>query len=144
MDVDFTLRRSIGTQRGPAAAVVGLSALAAAPLHAAEWKHEVAPYLWGAAMSGTTAIDSVGPDVDASFSDILGSLELGFMGTYRATRDRVSITIGRRSRSTSATRFSLDSPSSAACAATIYRSTSGPQARSAAGQTARMKTGSTR
>jgi hypothetical protein len=72
---------------------IGATMLSATPTHAAEWRHEVAPYLWGAAMSGTTAIGPVAADVDASFSDILDNLELGFMGTYRATRDRVSITI---------------------------------------------------
>jgi len=93
MKADSTSRRSIDTKCSLAAAAVGLSVLTAAPLHAAEWQHEVAPYLWGAAMSGSTAIGPIAVDVDASFSDILDDLEMGFMGTYRATRDRVSITV---------------------------------------------------
>lgn len=74
-------------------ALLGIALLAAAPLHAAEWKHELAPYMWGAAMSGTTTVDPVSADVDASFSDIVDNLEMGFMGMYRASRDRVSITV---------------------------------------------------
>ena len=66
---------------------------ASAPLCAAEWKHEIAPYVWGAAMDGTTTTGPVTADVDASFGDILDNLELGFMGTYRATRERLSITM---------------------------------------------------
>ncbi len=93
MRADAPSRRSMDTRCRLAAAAVGWSMLSAAPLHAAEWKHEVAPYAWGAAMSGTTAIGPVAADVDASFSDILDNLEMGFMGTYRATRDRVSITV---------------------------------------------------
>jgi hypothetical protein len=72
---------------------IGLSLLSAPSLHAADWQHEVAPYLWGAGMSGTTAVGPVAADVDASFGDILDNLEFGFMGTYRATRDRLSITV---------------------------------------------------
>jgi hypothetical protein len=72
--------------------LAGLALLAAAPLHAEEWKHELAPYLWGSAMEGTTGIGGVTADVDLSFSDILDNLEMGFMGMYRGTRDRFSIT----------------------------------------------------
>jgi hypothetical protein len=67
--------------------------LAAAPLHAEEWKHEVAPYLWGAAMDGATTVGTVSADVDVSFGDILDNLEMGFMGTYRATRGPLSVTV---------------------------------------------------
>jgi hypothetical protein len=93
MKTDRTSRRTENRGCRLTAAAIGWALLSAAPLHAADWKHEVAPYLWGAAMSGTTAIGPVSADVDASFSDILDNLEMGFMGTYRATRDRVSITV---------------------------------------------------
>jgi hypothetical protein len=73
--------------------LAGLALLAAAPLHAEEWKHELAPYVWGSAMEGTTGIGGVTADVDLSFSDILDNLEMGFMGMYRGTRDRFSITV---------------------------------------------------
>jgi len=75
------------------AAICGLALLAAAPLHAEEWQHELAPYLWGAAMSGSTTVGPVEADVDVSFSDILDNLEMGFMGTYRATRGQFSVTV---------------------------------------------------
>jgi hypothetical protein len=75
------------------AALLGTTLLAAAPLHAAEWQHELVPYLWGAGMNGTTAIGAVGADVDASFGDILDNLEMGFMGAYRASRERLSVTV---------------------------------------------------
>ncbi len=93
MKVESTSRGNGNMSSSLVAATIGVALLAAAPLHAAEWKHEVAPYLWGAAISGTTAVGPVEADVDASFSDILDNLEMGFMGTYRASRDRVSVTV---------------------------------------------------
>jgi hypothetical protein len=73
--------------------LLAAAALAAAPLHAEKWKHEVAPYLWGAAMDGATTVGTVSADVDVSFGDILDNLEMGFMGTYRATRGPLSVTV---------------------------------------------------
>ena len=75
------------------AAVLGIAVLAAAPLHAQEWKHEVAPYMWASAMSGSSTIGPLEADVDMSFGDILDDLEFGFMGTYRGTRDRFSVSV---------------------------------------------------
>jgi len=71
-----------------AAALAGLALLASSPAPAEGWKHELAPYLWGAAMDGTAGIGGVTADVNMSFGDILDHLEMGFMGTYRATKDR--------------------------------------------------------
>ena len=68
-------------------------ALASAPAVAAEWKHELAPYLWGSSMEGTVGIGTVTADAEMSFSDILDDLEFGFMGMYRASRDRYSIMV---------------------------------------------------
>lgn len=65
----------------------------ASPASAAEWKHEIAPYLWGSGMNGATALGPVTADVDMSFGDILENLEMGFMGVYRASRDRLSVTV---------------------------------------------------
>lgn len=73
--------------------LLAAAVLAASPLHAEEWKHEVAPYLWGAAMNGATTVGTVSADVDVSFGDILDNLEMGFMGTYRATRGPLSVTV---------------------------------------------------
>ena len=73
--------------------IFGLVFLVSPPLHAAEWKHELAPYLWGAAMDGTSGVGNVVADVDIGFSDVLDNLELGFMGVYRASRDEYSVTV---------------------------------------------------
>jgi len=78
---------------GRLASAMGVLLLAAGPVHAEEWKHEVAPYLWGAAMDGTSGVGNVVADVDISFGDILDNLEMGFMGMYRASRDQFSITV---------------------------------------------------
>lgn len=80
--------------RGVSPAVAGLAFLLAAGTAAADgWKHEFAPYLWGSAMDGTTGIGDVTAGIDLAFSDILENLEFGFMGSYRASRDRYSITV---------------------------------------------------
>ncbi|HET7203247.1 MAG TPA: TonB-dependent receptor, partial [Steroidobacteraceae bacterium] len=63
-----------------------------AMVQAGEWQHELAPYVWGAGMSGQTGVGDVVGDVDMSFGDILEDLELAFMGVYRATKDRFSVT----------------------------------------------------
>ena len=78
---------------GRQATLLGMALLAAAPLHAEGWTHELAPYLWGAAMDGTTGIRDVTADVNMSFGDIVDNLEMGFMGMYRASHDRLSITV---------------------------------------------------
>jgi len=74
-------------------ALIGAALLAAAPLHAEGWTHEFAPYLWGAGMDGTAGVRDVTADVNQSFGDIVENLEFGFMGMYRGTRDRYSITV---------------------------------------------------
>jgi len=75
-------------------ATLGLALLlTAARVGAAEWKHEFAPYLWGSAMEGTVGVGDVVADAQLSFSDILDNLEFGFMGAYRASRDRYSISV---------------------------------------------------
>lgn len=77
--------------RAAAAGVVLV--LASTPAAASEWTHEFAPYLWGSAMEGTVGIGPVSAEAEMSFSDILDDLEFGFMGMYRASRDRYSITV---------------------------------------------------
>ena len=78
---------------GHEVALLGITLLAGAPLHAEEWKHEVAPYMWGAAMDGAATVGTLSADVDVSFGDILDNLEMGFMGLYRASRGPLSITV---------------------------------------------------
>jgi opacity protein-like surface antigen len=77
--------------RAAAAGVVLV--LASIPAAASEWQHELAPYVWGSAMEGTVGIGPVSAEAEMSFSDILDDLEFGFMGMYRASRDRYSITV---------------------------------------------------
>ena len=77
--------------RAAAAGVVLV--LASTPAAASEWQHELAPYVWGSAMEGTVGIGPVSAEAEMSFSDILDDLEFGFMGAYRASRDRYSITV---------------------------------------------------
>lgn len=60
---------------------------------AADWKQEFAPYLWASSMEGTIGIGDVEAEADLSFSDLLENLEIGFMGTYRASRDRYSVVV---------------------------------------------------
>jgi hypothetical protein len=78
---------STGVRR---AAIAVLLTLAAAPATASEWQHEITPYLWASGMDGTVAAGPVRTNVDAGFDAITDNLEMGFMGAYRATRDRWS------------------------------------------------------
>ena len=71
--------------------VLAAAILASAPLQAGGWTHEIAPYLWGAGLEGTTGVGPVSADIDASFSDILDALEFGAMGSYRGSKDRISL-----------------------------------------------------
>lgn len=74
--------------------LAGLVALAATQTtQGAEWKQELVPYLWASSMDGTIGIGDVTADASMSFSDILDDLEFGFMGTYRASRDRYSVLV---------------------------------------------------
>ena len=58
------------------------------------WKFTVAPYLWGASLSGTAAtIPGLPPvDVDASFSDILDNLSFAGMIVGNAQKGRWGVT----------------------------------------------------
>lgn len=73
---------------------IAVSLALASPLACADdWQHEVAPYLFAAGMDGTAGIGPVEADVSQSFGDIVASLDMGFMGAYRGTKDKYSITI---------------------------------------------------
>jgi opacity protein-like surface antigen len=63
----------------------------AAPVQAQNWKHTLTPYLWGASMSGTTAVGPVSADVDVSFGTILENLKIGGMVSYRGENDRWAV-----------------------------------------------------
>jgi hypothetical protein len=74
------------------AAIVASLVLVSPHTQADEWQQEIAPYLFAAGMDGTVGVGPVEADVSQSFSDIVSNLEIGFMGAYRATKDRYSIT----------------------------------------------------
>jgi hypothetical protein len=70
-----------------AALVVGWATSAAAqPPPDDGWNVFVAPYLMGAAMSGTTAVRGLEVDVDISASDIFSNLQFGAMGLVVARK----------------------------------------------------------
>ena len=75
------------------AALLAAALLAAAPVHAEEWQQEFAPYLWGSGMDGTAGVRDVTADVNLGFGDIVENLQMGFMGMYRASKDRYSVTV---------------------------------------------------
>jgi hypothetical protein len=65
----------------------------AATTSADTWQFIVTPYLWTAGQSGSARIGTMisEQDVDASFSDLLSSLDWGAMATFEARKDRWGI-----------------------------------------------------
>ena len=51
----------------------------------------VAPYLWLAGMKGTVGVGDLTTDIDPSASDILNSLNFGFMGTFEARKNKLML-----------------------------------------------------
>lgn len=49
------------------------------------WEYAGEVYLWGAGIGGNSA---AGDDIDISFSDLIENLDLGFMGSLVASKDR--------------------------------------------------------
>lgn len=74
------------------AAVAAFIALSGPLAQADDWQHEIAPYLFAAGMDGTSGIGPVEADVSQSFGDIVSNLDMGFMGAYRATKDKYVLT----------------------------------------------------
>ena len=56
---------------------------ASLPAHA-EWNYMLTPYLWASNLNGTTAIAGRDVDFDASFSDLVSSLDAGFAARFEA------------------------------------------------------------
>lgn len=75
------------------AATLAAGLVYAASAHADEWKQELTPYLWGSNLQGSVTVGSVTAGVDLGFGDILDKLEMGFMGAYRVSNDRWSVTL---------------------------------------------------
>ncbi|MGB5613095.1 MAG: hypothetical protein WBM67_10610, partial [Sedimenticolaceae bacterium] len=49
------------------------------------WQFDGAVYLWGAGIGGTSA---AGDDIDISFSDLIDNLDMAFMGSLEARKDK--------------------------------------------------------
>jgi hypothetical protein len=99
--------RYIGLFAVVAMVVAGSVAPAAAQPAPEEWNVLLAPYLLGAAMSGTTTVRSVDVDVDLSASDIFSNLQFGAMGLFVARKgvwgfgsDLIWMALGRTVRDT--------------------------------------------
>ena len=52
------------------------------------WQVTLAPYMMGAAMSGTTGIGQAESDVDLSASDVFKNLQFGFMGYFEVKKGK--------------------------------------------------------
>lgn len=69
-------------------AVTGLPAPAAAQANPDKWQVLVAPYLMGAAMSGTVTVRGIDADLEMSASDIFSNLDFGFMAVAGARKGK--------------------------------------------------------
>jgi hypothetical protein len=69
-------------------AVCGFGTPAAAQTNPDKWEVLVAPYLMGAAMSGTATVRGLEADLNMSASDILSNLDFGFMAVAGARKGR--------------------------------------------------------
>jgi opacity protein-like surface antigen len=78
-------RRALETLVGGIALVLFSAGHAAQPADD-RWQFEFTPYLFGAALSGTTGVASVTADVDVSFGDILENFDSGFMMMVEARK----------------------------------------------------------
>jgi len=80
------VKRWIGLFLLGAVVVAGTATPALAQPARDEWNVLVAPYLMGAAMSGTTTVRGATVDVDMSASDIFSNLQFGAMGLVVARK----------------------------------------------------------
>jgi hypothetical protein len=67
--------------------LAGALACAPALAHSAEWDRWMLIYVLGAGLDGKTQVGSVATDIDESFTDLLEHLDVGGMGTFRASND---------------------------------------------------------
>lgn len=73
-------------------AILGNVVQAAEPANADSWSVKITPYLWATRMHGSTQIrDLPEAQVDMSFSDILHTLDAGFMGAMEIRNKRWGI-----------------------------------------------------
>jgi hypothetical protein len=76
----WCVKRSVCLWLAVAVVTAGSVTPASAQSAPDEWNVFVAPYLMGAAMSGTTTVRGVEVDIDLSASDIFSNLQFGAMG----------------------------------------------------------------
>lgn len=57
------------------------------------WEIKLSPYLWGSGMKGEVATLPGVPaaEIDITFEDILDNLDMAFMGTFEARKDRIGV-----------------------------------------------------
>ena len=68
-------------------ALIGLGVACQSATASAEgWQFEATPYLLASGMEGKAGVRGVTGDVDVSFSDILDTLDMGFMGLFTAKK----------------------------------------------------------
>jgi opacity protein-like surface antigen len=56
-----------------------------------KWEFTFAPYLWLAGIDGTVGVGDFTTEIDPGFSDILNSLNFGFMGVFEARKNKFSL-----------------------------------------------------
>ena len=81
--------------------VAGMLALACTPqanAQSSEWERTLLVYALGAGIDGESQLGPIVANADQSFSDMLENLDVGGMGSFRATKEPGHI------RSTSSTR----------------------------------------
>ena len=70
------------------AILVIISVFASATASAQQWDWKLTPYLWAAALDGSTTVGPITGDVSMSFSDVLDVLRGGALVRLEAQRDR--------------------------------------------------------
>lgn len=81
------MRQAISTSVTLASLLAACPALATEP--AEDWQLSVMPYLWATQLKGTSQIRNLPKtEVDMSFSDIMNTLDMGFMGNAELQKGR--------------------------------------------------------
>lgn len=87
-------RPANGVLAASLAALAGLAAPAVAETPSSEWRYELTPYLWAARMNGDMKIGRLpNTSVDMKFTDVLSTLDFGFMGSFEARKGRIGLLV---------------------------------------------------
>lgn len=66
----------------------------AAPAEAdGDWQYTFAPYIWGAGLDGTSGVGPVTSEIDLSFSDVVETLDGGFLAHFEASKGRWTVLV---------------------------------------------------